>query len=58
MLLADLGATVIRVDRKVPSGLGARARSTWALQPQVDPRGSQDPAGVALCSTSSRRPMR
>jgi len=51
MLLADLGATVIRVDRKEPSGLGAPRPLQFDLglrnrkSIQVD---LKDPAGVAL----------
>lgn len=51
MLLADLGATVIRVDRKEPSGLGAPRPLQFDLvlrnrkSIRVD---LKDPAGVAL----------
>lgn len=51
MMLADLGATVIRVDRKVPSGLGAPRPPRFDLA--LRNRGSirvdlKDPAAVAL----------
>lgn len=51
MLLADLGATVIRVDRKEPSGLGAPRplRFDLALRNRKSIRVDlKDPAGVEL----------
>ena len=42
MLLADLGATVIRVDRKVPSGLGVQR----PLKYDLTLRGRKDPVLV------------
>jgi crotonobetainyl-CoA:carnitine CoA-transferase CaiB-like acyl-CoA transferase len=51
MLLADLGATVIRVDRKEPSGLGAPRplRFDLGLRNRRSIRVDlKDPAGVAL----------
>ena len=51
MLLADLGATVIRVDRKVPSGLGVQRPERFDLllrNRRSVPLDLKDPAAVQL----------
>jgi alpha-methylacyl-CoA racemase len=51
MLLADMGATVIRVDRKVPSGLGVQRPERFDLllrNRRGVPLDLKDPAAVAL----------
>jgi alpha-methylacyl-CoA racemase len=51
MLLADMGATVIRVDRKVPSGLGVQRPERFDLllrNRRSVPLDLKDPAAVAL----------